>query len=80
MIDEFNAVFPERGGDSLHWWRSERRLQNQRYILATGDYGFVVMIDQRPTFAMLITAYNVDRQRRRDKFKREHEAFWAAYS
>lgn len=80
IINEFNTIYPDKGDGSLHWWVSGRRLQNLRYILATGDYGFVVMVDQRSTYAMLVTAYHVDRRRRREKFKSECEDYWSAHS
>lgn len=75
LIEQFNSDFPDER--LVHWWVSPNpRWRGYRYGLATDGYDYVVFIDERRDFALLISAYYVDRPRRRDKFRDEHDDFW----
>lgn len=75
IIDGFNEDFPYE--HSVRWWKSDRtRSPGDRYAIATTDYQYVVIVEQRQTYALLITAYYVEYDYRRRKFKREHDSFW----
>lgn len=77
LIVQFNTDFPGAGRLLTRWWESSgNRGQGTRYLLATQDFGFVVIVEERQSYALLITAYCVENARRRSKFEREHEAFW----
>ncbi len=75
IIQQFNSDFPRE--KLVHWWVSpDPRWRGRRYGLATEDYDYVVFVEERQAYALLISAYYVDRQRRRDKFRVEHNHFW----
>lgn len=75
MIDRFNADYPTE--DQLHWWKSpDPRWRDRRYGIATQSFDYVLFVDERPSYALLVTAYYVDRERRRLKFKHEHDEYW----
>lgn len=75
IIRKFNQVHPIEG--PVKWWKSSRPQDpRDRYLIARPDYSYVVVVDERPTYALLVTAYYVSRERRRNKLRREHDAFW----
>lgn len=75
ILEQFNKDFPVE--QLVHWWNSpDPRWRGRRYGLATDNYDYVVFIEERAKYALLITAYYVDRQRRRDRFRDEHDGFW----
>ncbi len=77
ILEQFNEDYPDE--QLVHWWVSpDPRWRGRRYGLATDNYDYVVFVEERRDYALLISAYYVDRQRRRDKFRVEHHGFWAA--
>ena len=75
ILEQFNQDFPDE--QLVHWWISpDPRWRGRRYGLASDDYDYVVFIEERRDYALLISAYYVDRQRRRDRFRDEHDGFW----
>lgn len=75
MIQQFNREFPNE--KLVHWWITPPRWNGDRYGLATQDFDYVIFVDERPTFALLVSAYYVRQPRRRRRFRSEHDAFWA---
>ncbi|AZQ77688.1 hypothetical protein EJ997_10370 [Flaviflexus ciconiae] len=74
FIDEFTSHYP-RYVDIL-WWIDRKRARHPRYVLSNSDFSFVVIVEERPTYALLVTAFHVERDRRRRKFQDEFIAFW----
>ena len=75
MILQFNIDFPEE--NELMWWVSQDpRWHGRRYGLATCGYDYVVFIEERESYALLVTAYYVEQSRRREKFRKEHDLYW----
>ena len=48
-----------------------------RTILAVGDYEYVVVLEREQEAITLITAYDVDKRKRRKQFKRDHAEYLA---
>lgn len=75
MIEQFNLDFPLE--KAVRWWCSPNpRWRGRRYGLATDDYDYVVFVDERQGYALLVSAYYVEYPRRRNKFRREHDQYW----
>ena len=72
MIDEFNRSYTQGGPAEIVWWVSSRNSTSPRYLLATPDFSYIVIIDQRIGFALLVTAYHLESERRRKKFEKEY--------
>lgn len=76
ILEQFNEDFPDE--QLVNWWVSpDPRWKGRRYGLATDDYDYVVFIEERRAYALLISAYHVQSQRRRNKFRSEHDDFRA---
>lgn len=57
-------------------WRNWRK-GKERILIATGDFSYVVVLDDRRNYVLLWTAYCVDREHRRQKLRREYHE-WVA--
>lgn len=76
ILDSFNLGFPLELVFP-RWWKSgQPRFRGRRYLLATEDYSYVVVIDERPGYALLVTAYYIEHIRRRRKMREECDGFW----
>ncbi|QMV84276.1 hypothetical protein HW450_07770 [Corynebacterium hindlerae] len=76
MVEAFNQDFPNRE-NHIYWWVSpDPRWRGRRYGLATEGFEYVLFIEERPKYALIITAYYVKQTRRRAKFRAEHDEFW----
>lgn len=75
MIRMFNLTHPALGAGTIRWWRSPRP-GSPRFLLSTSDYSYVVVIEERPEYALLVTAYCVEQEHRRRKLQKEHDAHW----
>lgn len=62
------------GGQQVKLWRN-RRDGNDRVLIATTDFSYVVVLEDRAEFIMLWTAYPVERDHQRMKLRREYEAY-----
>lgn len=58
-------------------WRNVRG-KNERVVIATGDFSYVVILDDRDNYVLLWTAYCVEQAHRRAKLQRECESWEAA--
>ncbi len=67
MIDAFAST-------PVRCWRTTRGRAN-RVLIATGDFSYVVVLEDRATFVMLWTAFPVDLPNRRRDLRRDCEAF-----
>jgi hypothetical protein len=72
----------ERATDrqALRAWKNERA-NDQRVLIALPDFSYVVVLDEREDktdrrrYFLLLTAYPIDREHRRDKLRKEYEAW-----
>lgn len=76
MLDEFAQIYPNAGTQSIRWWVSDRSLSKPRYLIALSDFSYVVMVDERDGYAVLVTAYPIEYSGRRKKFEKEHDKYW----
>lgn len=76
MIEAFNQDFPN-SEDRIYWWISpDPRWRGHRYGLATEGFEYVLFIDERREYALVVTAYYVEQNRRRRNFRVQHDEFW----
>lgn len=55
-------------------WR-EGRPGRGSWLVATPDFSYVVILDERGDYLLLVTAYPEERQRRRDKRRKAYETY-----
>jgi hypothetical protein len=75
MVDEFFTNYPERNSLNINWWRNQRRGAS-RILIATKDFSFLVVLEERRDYVLLWTAYPT-RPHTSKKLTREHQNFWA---
>lgn len=76
MVEGFNQDFPD-SENHIYWWVSpDPRWKGQRYGLATAGFEYVLFVEERVNYALIVTAYYVEQPRRRRKFKSEHDEYW----
>ena len=56
-------------------WRNKRRANEERIVIALEDFSFVVVLADRGDYVLLWTAYCVERENRRNKLRKEYEAY-----
>lgn len=77
LIEQFSQYFPEH--KPIHWWISgTARTRHPRYMLTRGEFDYVVIVEERPSYALLITAYPIEQNHRRRKLRRDYERFWTS--
>lgn len=77
MIDEFNDKYPDETFTPIRWWITDhKRSPHDRFIISTPDFSYVTIIEDRPRYALLVTAYFVEQRRRRAKFQKECKEYW----
>ncbi len=64
-------------GDRIVWWKNERR-NEERYLLALVDFSYLMIVADRGDCVLPWTQYHVDRGHRREKYRKEYQAYWAA--
>ncbi|MFD4957913.1 hypothetical protein [Microbacterium sp. NPDC058389] len=80
ILDEFATTYPTPSSERIAWWmntRTSSRGVETNYLISLADFSYVVIVGSRPAYAMLVTAYPVEFRNRRDKLRREHDAYWA---
>jgi hypothetical protein len=70
MIDDYM-------GKRLRWWRNQRG-RSERVLIATSDFSYVVILEDRREYIMLWTAYHVEREHRRRKLERDWKQYHQA--
>lgn len=77
MIDEFNKKYPNETVTPIRWWISDqKRSPHDRFMISTPDFSYIAIIEDRPRYALLVTAYFVEHTRRRAKFQNECKEYW----
>lgn len=75
IIEQFNREWPQE--KQVCWWISSRSRGNtKRYLIAINDFSYVVIVDEKPNYAVLVTAYYVKQPHRQRKLRNEHTAYW----
>lgn len=74
LVENFNSEFPEE--KNIRWWIDKKRTSKPRYVLTRPEFDYVVVIEQRAEYALLVTAYYVEQRHRRRKLRREHDDYW----
>lgn len=75
MFEEFCSTFPSNS--TLRWWISSRSTpRTNRYLISLPDYSYVIIFDQKPSYALLVTAYPVEQKHRRKKLEKEYSEYW----
>ena len=75
IIDEFAGTDPPGNSDRIVWWRNQRQGRD-RLLIATPEFDYLVVIEERSQYVLLWTAYPA-RPHTAAKLRREHMAFWA---
>ncbi|MDR6938681.1 hypothetical protein [Arcanobacterium hippocoleae] len=74
LVEIFNEEFPQE--TQIRWWIDEKRSSRHRYVITRPEFDYIVVIEQRDSYALLVTAYYAEQEHRRRKLKREHDDFW----
>lgn len=77
MMDEFDAASPGTTECRLIWWK-ETRGREERYLLSTKEFDYVVVVADRGNFVLPWTAFVVEHEHQRRKRRQAYEAFWKA--
>lgn len=75
-MEAFTSRRPEKG-DRILWWKNERRSE-ERYLLSLPDFSYVVVVADRGDYVLPWTQFHVDREHRREKYRREYLGYWSA--
>jgi hypothetical protein len=75
-MEDFPNRRPEPG-DRIVWWKNERRGE-ERYLLALPDFSYLMVVADRGEYVLPWTQYHVDREHRREKYRKEYNAYWDA--
>lgn len=73
-------AFPNRKpatGDRIVWWKNERR-NEERYLLSLPDFSYLMVVADRGGYVLPWTQFAVERPHQRQKYQKEHDAYWAA--
>jgi len=74
LVETFNTEFPDE--IEIRWWVDNKRASQPRYVLTRPEFDYIVVIEQRRDYALLVTAYYAEYEHRRRKLKKEHDGFW----
>jgi hypothetical protein len=72
-------VFVDRrpaAGDPIVWWRNERQ-GAPRILLALPDFSYLLVLADRGIYVLPWTQYLVEFPNRRQKYRKEFEAYWS---
>jgi hypothetical protein len=62
----------DAGSEHVRWWRTTRG-RDRRLVIALEDFSYVVVLSERPTYFVLITAYAAEREHERVRLRRQYE-------
>lgn len=74
LIELFNREFPKE--EEIRWWVDTRRVSRPRYVITRPEFDYVVVVEERHKYALLVTAYYIEYAHRRRKLQREHDNYW----
>ena len=64
-----------KNGDRIVWWKNQRG-QESSFILALADFSYLTVVRDRGEYVLPWTHYIVELSHRREKHRREYEAYW----
>ena len=64
--------------DHIVWWKNRRRGNEWRYLLAMPDFSYLVVVADRGEYVLPWTQYCVGQLNRREKYRKEYNAYWNA--
>lgn len=67
---------PPSAQDRIVWWRNERQ-GAERILLALPDFSYLMILADRGDYILPWTQYLVEYANRREKYRKEFEAYWA---
>jgi|GEM_PF-669024 len=76
IYDEYTNHYPHQTEEPIKWWKSPRT-GHPRYLLATSDFSYVTIYEERKKYTLLTTSYPVLRKRGCERFKKEYDTFWS---
>lgn len=74
IIEEFQEIQPTESSKVL-WWL-EMRGTEERYHLALSDFSYLIVIAKRKDFVLPWTAFYVEYEHQRRKYKKKYEKYW----
>lgn len=74
ILEEFVATHPAQESLRIKWWRNKRGSQN-RLLVATADFRYLVVLSERREYLLLWTAYPT-RAHTAHKLKQEFYEYW----
>lgn len=77
VMDEFDEAAPGTTECRILWWKEERD-RDQRYLLATDDFSYVVVVADRGDYVLPWTAFLCEHRHQRDKRERAFRRYWDA--
>ena len=76
-MEQFTGRRPHTG-DRIIWWKNQRRGGEWRYLLALPDFSYLMVVADRGDFVLPWTQYHVEKPHRREKYRKEYQAYWIA--
>lgn len=76
IIEKYN---PEIKSNEIVWW-VEQRKGEERFHLALDDFSYLVVIAKRKDYVLLWTAFCIEREHQRRKYKKKYENYWSIKS
>ncbi len=61
-------------GSKVKWW-SDKRQTDTRILIALSDFTYIVVLLDKGNYLLPLTAYNIDKSHRQDKYRKEYEEF-----
>lgn len=74
LVEIFNDEFPNE--EQIRWWVDWKRTSKPRYVITRPEFDYVVVVEERASYAILVTAYYAEHEHRRAKLRREHDGYW----
>jgi hypothetical protein len=66
-------VIESVGTDRIRCWRYKRN-GDSRITIALEDFTYILVLTDRKSYVLLLTAFPIERERRREKLRKEYEA------
>lgn len=65
-------IIESAGSNGTHCW-STKRGREKRIVISLGDFSYLVVLVDRKTHVRLLTAFPIEREKRREKLRKECE-------
>jgi len=68
-----------KGSEHVVWWKNERRRQNGKkstnIVISLLDFSYIVVLSDRRSYYLLLSAYPIRKDRKRDSLRQEYEQY-----